>query len=65
MCSWKIQCGLLFWDMNLKWLTEMHVDLFDFDENLKGEVCYFLHTESLMSIKETANGTQDVAKELQ
>ena len=38
----KIQSGLLCWDMNLKWLTEMHVDLFDFDEDLKGKYATWL-----------------------
>ena len=42
----------------------MHVDLFDFDEDLKGEICYLTYTETLMSIKQMANNKQDVDIEL-
>ena len=65
MCSRKIQCSLLFWDMNLKWLTEMYADLLDFDEDLKGEdMLLDLYTETLMSIKQMAYSKQDVDIEL-
>ena len=39
----------------------MHVDLFDFDEDLKVEdMLLDLYTETLMSIKQMANNKQDV-----
>ena len=43
----------------------MHVDLLDFDEDLKGEdMLLDLYTETLMSIKQMAYSKQDVDIEL-